>query len=161
MFILPARTYPRDIPIIARPSCSGSLIISWPFGGNCATTYCQRSSPAQCHSYALPVSSSPIMSMPLTTHIKAKPTTQITHALIPCATRARAMTQNVGASMSITCEPIRAAWPNSNGIFLFLYFSDRNAIGGVTEPPTSVPIHPKYMKQTGLTYHERCRLGNE
>ncbi len=41
-------------------------------------------------------------------YTKARPTTQMTDALIPWATRASVMTQNVGASMSMICEPMSA-----------------------------------------------------
>ena len=41
------------------------------------------------------------------------------------------MTQNVGASMSRICEPMSANCPQRSGIFRFLCFSERYAIGGV------------------------------
>lgn len=65
-------------------------------------------------------------------YTNARPTTQMTQALIPWAIRARTITQNAGASMRSTWEPINATWPQSNGILRFLYISERNAIGGVT-----------------------------
>ena len=58
-------------------------------------------------------------------HTNARPTTQITDALMPWKTRARAMTQYVGASMSIICEPMRATSPHSRGTRLFLNRSER------------------------------------
>lgn len=51
---------------------------------------------------------------------------------MPWAIRARTMTQNVGASIRSTCEPMSAAWPHSKGILRFLYLSERKAMGGVT-----------------------------
>ena len=64
-------------------------------------------------------------------YIKANPTTQITDPLTPWAMRARAISQYVGASMSMICEPMRATRPHSNGIRLFLCRSERYAMGGV------------------------------
>jgi hypothetical protein len=66
-----------------------------------------------------------------------------TEELIPCKTRARAISQYVGASISITCEPVKANRPSISGHFRELYRSDSHAMGGVANIKPLVRMHNK------------------
>jgi hypothetical protein len=62
-------------------------------------------------------------------HRSARPTIQTMDELMPWRTRARHMTQYVGASMNITWLPVRRTRPATSGSRRALYFSESIAIG--------------------------------
>lgn len=63
----------------------------------------------------------------------ASATIQTIDELTPCMTRARAITQYVGASMSMTWDPTSASSPATSGTCLRLYLSENQAMMGVAD----------------------------